>query len=165
MVNEAVSEMKGEPVREPAEVKLDVPVDAHLPALYVEKEELRLEAYRRLAAVTDHAEVDDIRAEWEDRYGPVPPPAEALLMVARLRAECHRLGLRDVSITGTEARLAPLRLRTSEEMRLRRLARGALYKEDLRQLVVPLPRGADPATFLVGFLQELVTAEPVASPA
>ena len=65
--------------------------------------------------------------------------------MARLRAECHRLGIRDVSITGTEARLAPLRLRTSEEMRLRRLARGRVYKEDLRQLVVPLPRGADPA--------------------
>lgn len=165
MVTEAVSEMKGEPVREPAEVKLDVPIDAHLPADYVPKEELRLEAYRRLAAVTDHAEVDDIRAEWEDRYGPVPPPAAALLMVARLRAECHRLGVRDVSITGHEARLAPLRLRTSEEMRLRRLARGSRYKEDLRQIVVPLPRGTDPATFLVGFLQELVTAEPVTSPA
>ena len=166
MVNEAVAEMKGEPVREPAEVKLDVPVDAHLPRDYVAKEELRLEAYRRLAAVTDHAEVDDIRAEWEDRYGPVPAAGRARCSwSARLRAECHRLGLRDVSITGTEARLAPLRLRTSETMRLRRLARDALYKEDLRQLVVPLPRGADPATFLVGFLQELVAAEPVTSPA
>ena len=108
MVTEAVAEMKGEPVREPAEVKLDVPVDAHLPTDYVAKEELRLEAYRRLAAVTTHAEVDDIRAEWEDRYGPVPEPAEALLTVARLRAECHRIGIRDVSITGTQARLAPL---------------------------------------------------------
>jgi transcription-repair coupling factor (superfamily II helicase) len=44
MVTEAVAEMKGEPVREPAEVKLDVPVDAHLPPDYVAKEELRLEA-------------------------------------------------------------------------------------------------------------------------
>ncbi len=73
MVNEAVAEMKGEEVRQPAEVKLDVPVDAYLPADYVGKEELRLEAYRRLAAVTTEAEVDDITAEWEDRYGPIPP--------------------------------------------------------------------------------------------
>jgi transcription-repair coupling factor (superfamily II helicase) len=46
-----------------------VPTDAYLPADYVAKEELRLEAYRRLAGVTTEAEVDDIRAEWEDRYG------------------------------------------------------------------------------------------------
>ena len=165
MVNEAVAEMKGEPVREPAEVKLDVPVDAHLPTTYVPKEELRLEAYRRLAAVTTHAEVDDIAAEWVDRYGPIPDPAEALLMVARLRAECHRIGLRDVTITGTQARLAPLELKTSETMRLRRLARQSIYKEDAGQVVVPLPRGADPASFLVDFLQQLRPIEPVTSPA
>ncbi|MEZ5272456.1 MAG: transcription-repair coupling factor [Ilumatobacteraceae bacterium] len=111
MVTEAVGEMKGEPVKEPSEVKLDVPTDAYLPAEYVPKEELRLEAYRRLAAVTTPAEVADIRTEWEDRYGPVPAPAEALLAVGLLRAECHRLGLRDVQITGTMARLAPLDLK------------------------------------------------------
>jgi transcription-repair coupling factor (superfamily II helicase) len=165
MVNEAVAEMKGEPVREPAEVKLDVPVDAHLPTAYVPKEELRLEAYRRLAAVTTHSEVDDIAVEWLDRYGPIPDPAEALLMVARLRAECHRVGLRDVTITGTQARLAPLELKTSETMRLRRLARQSIYKEDVGQVVVPLPRGTDPASFLVDFLQQLRPIEPVTSSA
>ena len=67
MVTEAVSEMKGIPVKQPAEIKLDVPSDAFLPADYVTKEELRLEAYRRLAGVTTHAEVDDIRTECEDR--------------------------------------------------------------------------------------------------
>ena len=72
MVTEAVAEMKGEPVRPPAEIKLDVPTDAYLPTDYVAKEELRLEAYRRLAAVVTPAEVADIRAEWQDRYGPLP---------------------------------------------------------------------------------------------
>ncbi len=79
MVTEAVAELKGEPVREPAEIKLELPLDASLPPAYVGKEELRLEAYRRLAAVTTEAEVDDIAAEWVDRFGPVPPEAEALL--------------------------------------------------------------------------------------
>ena len=81
MVTEAVAEMKGEPIAPPSEIKLDVPTDAFLPADYVTKEELRLEAYRRLAAVTSESEVADIRTEWEDRYGPLPQPAEALLMV------------------------------------------------------------------------------------
>ena len=156
MVNEAVAEMKGEPVKEPSEVKLDVPTDAYLPVDYVAKEELRLEAYRRLAAVTSASEVADIRLEWEDRYGPVPPAAEALLMVGELRAECHRLGLKDVQMVGSQARVAPIQLKTSEELRLRRLSRDALYKTDQQQLVVPIRRGVEPATFLVGFLRELI---------
>ena len=158
MVNEAVAEMKGEPVKAPSEVKLDVPTDAYLPVEYVPKEELRLEAYRRLAGVTSAAEVDDIRVEWEDRYGPVPDAAASLLAVGALRAECHRLGLHDVQITGNQARLGPIELKTSEELRLRRLSREALYKQEQQQLVIPLRRGVAPAPFLVGFLRELVTA-------
>ena len=53
MVAEAVAELKGEPVRGPAEITLDLPVDAYLPPSYVEREDLRLEAYRRLAEVRD----------------------------------------------------------------------------------------------------------------
>jgi transcription-repair coupling factor (superfamily II helicase) len=156
MVTEAVGEMKGEPAKVPSEFKLDVPTDAFLPTDYVAKEELRLEAYRRLAGVTLASEVDDIRAEWEDRYGPVPPAAEALLQVGYLRAECHRLHLKDVSIQSGSARLAPLELRVSEGMRLKRLARTAIYKDDLEQLVLPIPRGQAPAEFLVKFLRELI---------
>ena len=157
MVTEAVGEMKGEaPAKPVSEVKLDVPTDAYLPTDYVAKEELRLEAYRRLAGVTTASEVDDIRLEWEDRYGPVPTPADALLDVGYLRAECHRLGLKDVSIQSNAARLAPLRLKVSEDMRLKRLARTAILKDDLDQLVVPIARGATPARFLVGLLRELI---------
>ncbi len=171
MVTEAVAEMKGTPIRPPAEIKLDVPTDAHLPPEYVAKEELRLEAYRRLAAVTTPAEVADIRAEWEDRYGPLPPAAEALLTIGDLRAECHRLGLTDVSISADRARLGPIDLKLSESTRLRRLSREALWKEDARQLVVPIPRRREPAAFLVDLLRQLVpppeaaVLEPVASPA
>ena len=158
MVTEAVAEMKGEPVKPSAEIKLDVPADAFLPTDYVTKEELRLEAYRRLADVSSHDQVDDIRTEWEDRYGPLPEPAEALLMVGRLRAECRRLGVTDLQITSRDARLAPIDLKLSAATRLKRLSKGAIHKEDQRQLVVPIPRGQDAATFLVAFLQELVPA-------
>src|ERR1700722_12948165 len=69
MVAEAVSQLKGESVEEPAEIKLDLAIDAHLPPSYVEREDLRLEAYRRLADVRSQAEVADIGLEWTDRYG------------------------------------------------------------------------------------------------
>ncbi len=169
MVTEVVAELKGEPVREPAEVKLELPVDANLPKAYVPKEELRLEAYRRLAAVESSADVDDIRAEWEDRYGPVPEPAAALLEVALLRAECVRLGLREVNVvkvTGMgaptwTARLSPLTLKTSQQIRLKRLFKGAVYKEADELAVVPVKAGPAVAAELVSLLRTLVPLESV----
>jgi transcription-repair coupling factor (superfamily II helicase) len=129
----------------------------------VAKEELRLEAYRRLAMVTTAREVDDIRAEWVDRYGPVPEPAQRLLAIGRLRAECHRTGVRDIAISRDQARIAPLHLRASEVMRLRRLARNAIYKEEAGQLVIPIKKGEDVAARLVALLSELIPDAALAS--
>jgi transcription-repair coupling factor (superfamily II helicase) len=170
MVNEVVAELKGEEAREPAEIKLDLPLDASLPKAYVPKEELRLEAYRRLAAVTTEAEVADIRAEWQDRYGPVPEEAAALLDVARLRAESARLDLREVNVVRTTgfgaptwtARLSPAKLKVSEEIRLKRLVPKAVYKPDLAQLVVPVKGGRDVALELVGLLESLFPVQAAA---
>jgi transcription-repair coupling factor (superfamily II helicase) len=170
MVNEVVAELKGEEAREPAEIKLDLPLDASLPKAYVPKEELRLEAYRRLAAVTTEAAVADIRVEWEDRYGPVPEEASALLDVARLRAESARLDLREVNVVRTTgfgaptwtARLSPVKLKVSEEIRLKRLVPKAVYKPDLAQLVVPVKGGRGVALELVDLLESLFPAQAAA---
>ncbi len=167
MVHEAVQQLKGEPLREPAEVKLDLPLDANLSADYVPKEELRLEAYRRLAEVTTDAEVDDIRAEWEDRFGPVPDAAGRLLDVARLRAEAHRLGAREINVTkgpafggpAWTARVSPLTLKASQAIRLGRLFKGAVYKEDLAQVIFPIPKTPDLAGTLVDLLRTLIPPE------
>jgi transcription-repair coupling factor (superfamily II helicase) len=164
MVTEAVAELKGEERSEPAEIKLDLPLDAFLPSGYVEREDLRLEAYRRLAAVTTEAEVSDIRTEWVDRYGPVPDEAEGLLRVARLRAECHRTGVRDVTVTkgpafggsAWTARLSPLVLPTSKTLRLRQLFPKAVFKEETGEVQVPLAAGVDPSEPLVELLAVLV---------
>ena len=173
MVSEAVAEMKGEPRHEPAEIKLDVPVDAHLPADYVTREDLRLEAYRRLATVVTHAEVEDIESEWLDRFGPLPDPARALLRIGHLRAECARTGVREVTVvrgavgsgalgggTGGTARLSPVALKTSQRIRLQRMWPRAVYKEDIGQIVLPVPRGADPAEFVIDLIATLVPTNP-----
>jgi transcription-repair coupling factor (superfamily II helicase) len=169
MVSEAVAELKGETPKEPVEVTLDLPVAAYLPPDYVAREDLRLEAYRRLAAVSSDADVDDIAREWADRYGPPPPPALALLGVGRLRAECVRTGVREVSVARGVARLSPVQLKTSQRIRLQRLSLAsaagsgigrAVFKEDIGQLVVPLAAGADPADALVTLLRELVPTDP-----
>ncbi|SQC37401.1 Transcription-repair-coupling factor [Rothia kristinae] len=59
----------------PAEMKIELPVDAHLPHDYVPGERLRLEAYRNLAAAATDEAVDEVAAELADRYGELPEPA------------------------------------------------------------------------------------------
>ena len=172
LVAEAVSELKGEPVRVPVDITVDLPVDAFLPPEYVEREDLRLEAYRRLAEVRDPAAVEDLRTEWLDRYGPLPREAEALVAVGRLRAECVRTGVTEVTAsvarpggggpgrTGEAvARLAPIRLRASARVRLVRLHPRAIVKQEVDQIIVPLVAGPDLADRLAVLLSELVPAE------
>jgi transcription-repair coupling factor (superfamily II helicase) len=176
LVAEAVAELKGEPIKTPVEITIDIPSDAHIPADYVEREDLRLEAYRRLAQVTTEAEVEDIRAEWIDRFGPPPEAAEGLLAVARLRVECLRTGVDEVSVTplrpgqrgpgaaasarpGSKrlvARLSPLELLASARIRLRRLYPDSVLKEQTGQLIIGLAGKEDPAVQLASMLRDLV---------
>ena len=117
-----------------------------------------MEAYRRLAAVTTPADVDDVREEWEDRYGPPPPTAEALLAVARLRAECVRLGITSLTVSGGAARLRGLQLPASKRVRLERLAPGSKVGSD--GVLVPVRAGTeDVAEVLTALLRELVPPE------
>ena len=155
MVTEAVSEMKGERTEEVAEIKVDISVDAHLPDDYVPSEDLRLEAYRRLATVRTEQELSDIENEWRDRFGPLPTPAQSLIAVGALRVECIRIGITEIVTNGNEARISPVQLRASQTMALRRLAPGATFKEQSGLLVVPIKRGAHPTTVITELLHEL----------
>ncbi len=124
LVADAVGELKGEPVEveEPPQVRIDLPVDAHLPDDYIPGPDERLEAYRRLAAAATEADVDDVVVEWRDRFGELPAPAAALADVARLRVEAIRAGLAEIVKVRHEVRLSPVTLLASEEVRLQRLA-------------------------------------------
>jgi transcription-repair coupling factor (superfamily II helicase) len=161
LVTEAVAEMKNEPLPQIVpELKLDVPTQAYLPVEYVSKEELRLDAYRRLAAVISRYDVDDIGAEWLDRYGPLPEPAQALLVVGQLRAECHRLGICELVVADRRAKMRPISLKASAVMRLQRIAHGSSYNDTTKQVTIDLPlqtsKTGNVTSFLVEFLQELI---------
>jgi transcription-repair coupling factor (superfamily II helicase) len=155
MVTEAVSEMKGETTVEEPELKVDVSIDAHLPNDYVPSEDLRLEAYRKLATVRTATELADIEKEWRDRFGPLPEPAQALMQVATLRVECLRIGITEIVMNGLDARLSPITLRASQTRTLRRLAPRAVFKETTEVLTVPISRGENPAVALTTMLCEL----------
>ena len=158
MVTEAVSEMKGEPtVREPdiSDIKVDISIDAHLPNDYVPSEDLRLEAYRKLATVGTQQELADIEREWRDRFGPLPAQAQALIEVSALRLECIRIGIKEIVMNRLDARLSPIALRASQTLTLRRLAPRAVFKESTGVLTLPIPRGENPAVALTTLLCEL----------
>ncbi|MCW2776897.1 MAG: Transcription-repair coupling factor, partial [Frankiales bacterium] len=113
------------------------------PHAYVPGERLRLEAYRRLASATDDAAIDAVRAELVDRYGPVPTPVENLLAVARFRAVAKSYGLTEVALQGSQGvRFAPLQLKESQEMRLKRLYPGTVVKPAVGTALVPTPKTA-----------------------
>ncbi len=160
MVSEAVSELKGEAPPRPREVKLDLPVNAYLPKSYIGRDDLRLEAYRRMAASESEDDVRDVAAEWVDRFGPLPPPVALLLDVALLRVACIKTEVREVAVVrrggalqvrgdvvgaggAWMARLSPVEIRASLRARLDRLYPGAIYKESEQQLVVPLAAGQE----------------------
>jgi transcription-repair coupling factor (superfamily II helicase) len=143
-----------------------------LPSDYVSSERERLEAYRRLANVTSSQEVSDIRAEWEDRYGPIPDVAVRLLEVAQLRAECVRVGVRDlVVVKGTGfggpewiAKMGPVQLRVSQEVRFERLFPNGLWKpneygDEGGQVQVGLMKKIGLASAIATFLQTMFPPE------
>jgi transcription-repair coupling factor (superfamily II helicase) len=139
LVGEAVAEYRGEGETAPAEIKIELPVDAHLPHAYVPGERLRLEAYKKLASATTADDVEAIRAELVDRYGEPPTPVENLLDVARLRVRARGAGLTDITLQGKSVRFAPVELRESQQLRLTRLYPGATVRPTLRAIMVPVP--------------------------
>ncbi|MGQ0624473.1 MAG: transcription-repair coupling factor [Sporichthyaceae bacterium] len=156
MVGEAVNEYKASAAgldtdAIPAEVRVELPVDAHIPHDYVPGERLRLEAYRRIADIGSgqsaivadpDAAVAAVRDELIDRYGPLPDPAVNLLAVARFRAHVRGAGLGEVTLAGAAVRFSPVELPESAQLRLNRLYPRSTVKAATRTILVPRPSTA-----------------------
>ena len=139
LVGEAVAEFKGEKTEEVFDVRVELPVDAHLPHDYIPGERLRLDAYRRLALAQTDADVDGVRAELRDRYGDLPPVVDNLLAVASFRAFARTFGVTEVASQGKYIRFAPLDLRESQTLRLQRLHPGSIVKQATSVALVTAP--------------------------
>jgi transcription-repair coupling factor (superfamily II helicase) len=140
MIGEAVSELRGsgQPARQ--EVRVELPVNAHIPHEYVPGERLRLEAYTRIAAIESDDDATAVRDELTDRYGPPPVPVLNLLEVARLRERARRAGLTDITLQGAHVRFAPVQLPESREVRVHRLYPKTVLKPAVRTMLVPAPK-------------------------
>ena len=139
LVGEAVAEYRGDTTQEEPEVKIELPVDAHLPHTYVSSERLRLEMYKRLAEVRSVEQVAEVRSELVDRYGAPPPSVDNLLAVAVLRVKARAARLTDVNGQGSYVRFAPVDVPDSKRVRLDRLYPRSVVKSSLRSILVPRP--------------------------
>ena len=142
LVGEAVAEFKGDGAEELSEVRIELPVDAHLPHDYIGSERLRLEMYKRLAEVRSDEDVDAIEEELKDRYGDLPIVVVSLLLVARFRARARAAGIGEVTIAGKNVRFAPVSLPDSRVVRLQRMYPKSLVKPQTDTILVPRPQTA-----------------------
>jgi transcription-repair coupling factor (superfamily II helicase) len=155
LVSEAVEELKGEQLPPPVDVKIEIPTRAFLPDTYVDAEELRLDGYRRVAQVRSMDDVEALRAEWTDRFGPPPAEAVALLDIGALRARCVEHGITHVAVVDKRIRISPVTVPASRRMRIERLFAGAKFDVDDKELTVPLVSTATPVNVFLDVLREL----------
>ncbi len=124
----------------PKEIRIDLPVDAHIPEGYIDSERLRLEVYRKLAASQNDDDLKAVIEEMEDRFGPLPQEVLRLLSVARLRHQARRAGISDITVQGTRVKFHPVELPDSKQVRLKRLYPGSSFRAAAKAINVPFPK-------------------------
>ncbi|WP_294180972.1 transcription-repair coupling factor [uncultured Schumannella sp.] len=172
MIGEAVSAFRGDVAEGQTELRLELPVDAHVPEEYIESERLRLEAYQKLSTATAPASPDDaldsVVEELTDRYGEPPEPVRHLVAVSRLRRLAQKALLGDVVAMGGNLRLAPVELPDSRTVRLERLYPGARIFGQAKAISVPLPKDladAELIAWVVQLIEAIIPMPEAAAPA
>ena len=89
MLNEAVRHLKGEIEEETYTTTIDLNVDAYIPDSYISNEYQKLDVYKRIAAIENEEEMEDMTEELIDRFGDIPKKVEQLLAIAGLKALAH----------------------------------------------------------------------------
>jgi transcription-repair coupling factor (superfamily II helicase) len=127
----------------PEPVRLDVNVNAYIPADYVPYEQAKIEVHRRVASAVEVAEVERLREELEDRFGPVPEPLGNLLALQRARIKFGQAGAQVVSFRGDRLAVTPIELDSVRAKRLREELPEALYESGRSQVSVRIPRDGE----------------------
>jgi transcription-repair coupling factor (superfamily II helicase) len=105
MLEAAVKEMKGEAGEERPTTQLNLGIALRIDESYVPEENQRLRLYKKVAGANSEKALADLRAEMEDRYGPLPDSTVFLLEAASLRLECERIGIAQVDRKRTELQI------------------------------------------------------------
>jgi len=153
MIDEAVAEaggQDGEREEAPEPVRLDVPVDAYLPANYVPFEAAKIDIHRRIVSAREPGELRAIRDELDDRFGPLPEEAENLLALQRGRIELGLAGARSVEFRGGRLSITGVELDSEGAGVLGEQVEGAVY--EWREQTAAVRVAGDPAERLAAVL-------------
>ncbi|TWT46926.1 transcription-repair coupling factor [Botrimarina hoheduenensis] len=161
LLENAVRKTQNLPPRASIEVNIDLPVEAYLSAGYVGHQRDRIDLYRRLARVAIDEELLDFRTELEDRFGPLPPPADRLMELTRLRIAAHQWGVQSLR---REDRFLVLAYTDRSAIRsLAQVSEGRLRIADDREAYLLIPPEADSPTGLLSLAETLLRADSAAA--
>jgi len=110
LLERTVRELKGEDLPERVSTQLNLALNLRLPNEYIQEENQRLRMYKRIAGVENEHQLADVRAELEDRYGPLPGPVSNLLDAAALKLLSERIG-----VVGIDRKRDSVQVRFSEQ--------------------------------------------------
>jgi transcription-repair coupling factor (superfamily II helicase) len=127
----------------PEPVRLDVNVDAYVPADYIPYEQAKVDVHRRIAGARDVAELEELRAELADRFGDPPEPLENLITLQQARIKLGEAGATAVTFRQGRLAVTPIELDSVRAKKIRAEIPGALYESGKSQLSVRVPE--DPA--------------------
>ncbi|HEX3942037.1 MAG TPA: transcription-repair coupling factor [Acidobacteriaceae bacterium] len=96
MLEQAVSELKGEEKPERPTTQLNLGISLRIDESYIPEENQRLRIYKKIAGAAEETTLSEVRAELEDRYGAMPPSVGHLLEAATVRLQCERVGVSQV---------------------------------------------------------------------
>src|SRR5436190_3111268 len=120
-------------------VRLDVNVDAYVPADYVPYEQAKVDVHRRIAAAREVADLMLLREELEDRFGDLPDPLRNLIALQQARIKLGQAGARAVTFRGGRLAVTPVELDSVRAKRIRQEIPEALYESGKSQLSVRVP--------------------------
>ena len=157
MLNDAIAARRGEIVPE-QEARVEIPISAYIPADYVGFEAAKIDLHRRIATADADA-LTRLADELGDRFGPPPPPVEALIAVQRLRLKLMQVGASRLSVRAGRVTLAPVGLTSAALKALRSESPRALYSSGERTVSIPAPSGpAERIEAAEGVLDALIGA-------
>jgi transcription-repair coupling factor (superfamily II helicase) len=141
MLDEAVRELDPdtEGAEYPEPVRLDINVDAYVPADYIPYEQAKVDVHRRIAGAREPAELVELRAELDDRFGEIPEPLSNLITLQEARIKLGRAGATTVSFKGGRLAVTPIEMDAATARQLREILPGANYEAGRSQLSLRVP--------------------------
>ena len=98
MLQEAISDLNGKEIPEVKDTQVDLPVNAFIPGTWISNREEKLEAYKNITTCLNNEQVTELATDWVNRYGLIPEPVEALILIMKLKLLAKKCGFMSIKL-------------------------------------------------------------------